>query len=456
MKKKTFNLTEGNVFLVLLMFVLPILLGSLIQQLYVTADAVIVGRFNGKGGLAAIDSVHTLFKFPLNFMNGLAAGATILISRFYGAKDRESLHCSIRTAYTVAVILGVICSAAGVLMTPFFLDIMAVPRDIYEQTAAYTQVYFSGIWAMILYNMTSGILRALGDSKRPLYVLVLCSAINIAGDLLLVGVFRLGVRGAAAATVFSQIVSAAYTMRLLAGIEREGGQKKIWHIHFCKEHMQSMIKTGFPLAMQAVLFPIANSIVQASVNSMGTDQIAAWGICDKLDMLIWLAADAMSPALTTYTAQNVGAGKPGRVKKGVLAGAGMSAACVAMISAVLFFGTGTMGRWFIPAEDAREVIPLSVHYMKIMAPFFVFYALAEAFSGACCSMGDTVKPMLITLLGTCLLRVAGILAVLPRYGSMECIVWIYVASWIVTGVIFSGMFYIRGRSLKGDIHADGP
>lgn len=448
MKKKTLDLTKGNIFFALLMFVLPILLGSLIQQLYITADAVIVGQFNGKSGLAAIDSVHTLFKFPLNFMNGLAAGATIMISRYYGAKDRESLHCSIRTAYTVAVVLGILCSIAGVFMTPFFLDIMAVPGDIYAQTAAYTRVYFSGIWAMVLYNMASGILRALGDSRRPLYVLILCSALNIAGDLLLVGVFRLGVSGAAAATVLSQIVSVIYTMWLLAGIEREGGQKKIWHIHFCKEHMLSMIKTGFPLALQAILFPIANSIVQASVNSMGTDQIAAWGICEKLDMLIWLIADAMSPALTTYTAQNVGAQKADRVKRGVLVGAGMSAACVAVISVILFFGTGTMGYWFISAEDAGAVVPLSVQYMKIMAPFFVFYALAEAFSGACCSMGDTVKPMFITLFCTCLLRVIGILAILPGYGSMECIVWIYIASWVATGVVFTILFFIRGRGLK--------
>ncbi len=447
MKKKTLDLTEGNVFPVLLWFVLPILFGSLIQQLYVTADAVIVGQFNGKGGLAAIDSVHTLFKFPLNFMNGLAAGATILISRYYGARDRESLHCSIRTAYTVAVVLGLVCSAAGVWLTPFFLDVMAVPAEICEQTAAYTRIYFGGIWAMILYNMASGILRALGDSRRPLYVLALCSALNIAGDLLLVGLFRLGVRGAAAATVFSQIVSAAYTLWLLAGIEREGGQKRIWHMHFCGEHMLSMVKTGFPLALQAVLFPIANSIVQASVNGMGTDQIAAWGICDKLDMLIWLAADAMAPALTTYTAQNVGAGKAERVKRGVLAGAGMSAACVAVISVILFFGTGTMGHWFISGEDGAAVVPLSVRYMKMMAPFFVFYALAEAFSGACCSMGDTVKPMIVTLACTCLLRVAGILFILPGYGSMECIVWIYIASWIVTGGAFTALFYVRGRRL---------
>ena len=206
LKKKTLDLTEGNIFSALVLFVLPILLGSLIQQLYIAADAVIVGQFNGKSGLAAIDSVHTLFKFPLNFMSGLSAGATILISGYYGAKDREGLHCSIRTAYTVAVVLGAVCSLAGVFLTPWLLDIMAVPKDIYAQTAVYTRIYFGGIWAMVLYNMASGILRALGDSRRPLYVLILCSFLNIAGDLLLVCVFRFGVAGAAAATVFEQIV----------------------------------------------------------------------------------------------------------------------------------------------------------------------------------------------------------------------------------------------------------
>lgn len=454
MKKKTLDLTQGNIFLALFLFVAPIILGSLIQQLYVTADAVIVGQFNGKSGLAAIDSVHTLFKFPLNFMNGLAAGATILISRYYGAKDGEGLHCSIRTAYTIAIVLGVVCSVAGVFLTPWFLDIMAVPEDIYAQTAAYTRVYFGGIWAMVLFNMASGILRALGDSKRPLYVLILCSALNIAGDLLLVGGFRLGVSGAAAATVLAQILSVVYTMWLLAGIEREAGQNKIWHMHFCKEHMTYMVQTGFPLALQAILFPVANSIVQASVNSMGTDQIAAWGICDKLDMLIWLIADAMSPALTTYTAQNMGAQKPGRVKRGVLVGTAMSAVCVAVISVILSFGTGTMGHWFVSAEDAGTVVPLSIRYMKLMAPFFVFYAFAESFSGACCSMGDTVKPMFITMLCTCLLRVICILTILPGHRSMECIVWIYIASWVATGAAFAILFYIRGRGLKEAVYKE--
>ena len=213
MEKHT--LTKGNVSKGILLFVLPIIAGSLIQQLYVTIDAVVVGQFTGKLGLAAIDSVHTLFKFPLNFMNGLATGATILISGHCGSGDKRQMHCSIRTACTVAVILGVVCSVGGVILTPWMLQIMSVPDEVYGRAFVYTTIYFGGIWSMILYNMTAGILRAYGDSKRPLYVLVCCAVINIFGDLLLVGVLNMGVAGAALATVFSQIVSVVVIFSML-------------------------------------------------------------------------------------------------------------------------------------------------------------------------------------------------------------------------------------------------
>lgn len=445
--KKHLDLTQGNISRALTAFVLPIILGSLIQQLYTTADAVIVGQFAGKAGLAAIDSVHTLFKFPINFMNGLAAGATILISGCYGAKDEEGLRCCVLTANTMALVLGVVCAIAGVILTPWLLRIMAVPEDIYPQTLAYCRIYFGGIWAMILYNMMAGILRAFGDSRRPLYVLILSSLLNIGGDFLLVGVFHLGAQGAAAATVFAQAVSVVCTRRMLAKLEHIQGSKPVGHLHFCAEHMSAMIKIGFPLALQSILFPIANSIVQASVNSMGTDSIAAWGICDKMDMLIWLIADAMSPALTTYTAQNIGAGRLERVRKGVLLGTAMSAGAVCLISLVLYLGTGFFGSWFVSPADGPAVIPLVVCYTRMMAPFFVFYALAEAFSGACCGMGDTLTPMVTTLFTVCLLRIAGIALVLPRYSSMECIVGIYIASWISAGLAFAVMYAGKQKKL---------
>lgn len=444
-EKKSSSLIEGNIGKAILLFVLPLIAGSLIQQLYVTVDAIIVGRFAGKVGLAAIDSINTLFKFPINFMNGLAAGATIIISRYFGAKATEHLHRSIRTAITIAFVLGIISSFGGVLFTPQLLKLMRVPADIYRDTLTYCTIYFGGLWSLILYNMAAGILRAFGDSKRPLYVLLVSSCMNILGDLLLVGVLHLGVGGAAAATVAAQIVSVILTFLFLAREEHLRGKVHVWHLHFGREHMVMMIRTGFPLALQSMLFPVSNSIVQASVNTMGTDSIAAWSICDKLSMLIWLLADSMGPAMTTYVAQNLGAEQTERVKKGAFIGTGISVCAVGAVSLFLFFFSGWVGPWFIDKKDAELLIPLVVKYMQMMAPFYLFYAIAEALSGASCGLGETVAPMITTFLSICLLRVCSIWVILPKFETMECIIWIYIASWIVAGLSFIGLFWYKSR-----------
>ena len=205
--KRNESLISGPIGSALLAFVVPLMLSSLVQQLYVTADAVIVGRIAGKTALAAIDSVHTLFRFPINFMNGLAAGATILISRHFGAENRDGVRSCMLSAGALAVVLGILCAVGGVLLTPVLLQFMQVPEDIYAQTLEYTRIYFGGIWAMILYNMASGVLRAFGNSKSPLYILLVSSIINIVGDILLVGGLGMGTAGAAIATVFAQMVS---------------------------------------------------------------------------------------------------------------------------------------------------------------------------------------------------------------------------------------------------------
>ncbi len=443
---KANSLTSGSITTAILAFILPMMLGSLIQQLYTMTDSVIVGQFTGKNGLAAINSVATLFKFPLNFMNGLAAGATILISRAFGANVREDLRHSVHAALALALILGVVFTAAGVLAAPWLMRLMSIPAEIWDATRVYCTVYFSGLWAMVLYNMTAGILRALGDSRRPLYVLILCCAVNVVGDLLLVGVFHMGVGGAAAATVAAQIVSACAVL-LLLNRSLDGALLPKRGMRFPTSRLGDMVRKGLPLGVQSILFPVANSIIQASVNTMGTDAIAAWGICDKLDLLIWLVADSMSPALTTYIAQNVGAGRYDRVKKGAVIGTLLSAGTVAVISAALYFGAGFFGGWFISAEDAPGILPLVVRYTALMCPFFFCYSFAEGFSGACCGMGNTLVPMITTLTTICLLRVLSIWFILPRYGTMECIVWIYIASWIAAGVAFTVMFALRARRL---------
>ena len=446
LSKTKASLTTGKIGTAILAFILPMMLGSLIQQLYTMTDSVVVGQFTGKIGLAAINAVATLFKFPLNFMNGLASGATILISNAYGAKDQRDLRHAIHSALAVAVVLGVIFTVGGVLLTPWLMGVMSIPEDILAPTATYCRIFFGGLWSMVLYNMTAGVLRAMGDTRRPLYVLVLCCVVNIAGDLLLVGVFHMGVAGAAWATVAAQIISAAAVLFLLHR-SLEGGLFCEGWLHVPKEKLAAMMKKGFPLAIQSILFPIANSIIQASVNTMGTDAIAAWGIVGKLDLLIWLVADSMSPALTTYAAQNIGARQWGRVKKGAVMGTLMSAGTVAFISLILYIGAGTFAGWFISGEGAEAVILLAVRYLCMMCPFYFFYSFAEGFTGACCGMGDTVKPMIVSLTTICLLRVLSIWFILPKFGTMECIVWIYIASWIAAGMAFTVMFAIRSRKL---------
>lgn len=443
-KTKTLDLSQGKIWKVLILFILPILGGSIIQQLYTTVDAIIVGRFAGKVGLAAIDSVYTLFKFPINFMNGLAAGATIVISRLFGSKDDRDLDHAIRTAFSIAILLGIVCSLAGALLAPQLLSIMSVPEDIYSQTLLYCRIYFGGLWTMTLYNMLAGILRAFGNSKSPFYILIISCLINIVGDLLLVGVFHTGVAGAAAATILAQLVSAILAIQSLK--KTCCGQVKI-HLTLGFGHMRQMLKIGIPLALQSILFPIANSIIHAHVNMQGTDVIAAWAVCGKLDMFIWLIADSMSPALSTYVSQNLGAGRPDRVRKGTLLGAALSAGAIALICVFLYTIPGPLGKLFVTQADQPTIIPMVIHFARMMAPFYIFYSFAESFSGSCCGMGNTVQPMIVTLLCTCGLRVLSIFIIYPLFATMECIVWIYIASWIVTGLTFIGMFAFKIRRI---------
>ncbi len=449
-KKKAVNLLEGSISRGILFFVMPIILGTLIQQLYVTTDAVIVGQFTGKEGLASIDAVSALFKFPLNFTNGLTAGAAIHISHHFGSGDEKRINRSVQAAFAAAAVIGLVCSAAGVCFSRQLLYVMDVPEDIFRETLTYTRIYFGGIWSMILYNMAAGILRAFGDSKSPLYVLVLCSICNIAGDYLLVAVFRFGVGGAAAATVVSQIISLICTWILLNRSMNGNLQLSRRSVQVELGDLKTLLATGLPLALQSMLFPLANSIVQVSVNSLGSDTIAAWGVRNKLDMFIWLAADSMGPALTTYVAQNLGAGQDHRVKKGVLTGTVMSVGVVAVISVVLYLGAGAMGGLFVSGTDAEMLIPLVIKYMQMMAPFYIFYAVAEALSGACCGMGNTVIPMAAPLLTICLLRIAGIWLVQPRYESMECVIWIYIVSWVAAGLTFIVMYFLQAEKRFGD------
>lgn len=442
------DLTEGKVWLVLTMFVLPIIAGSIIQQMYTTVDSIIVGKFVGKSGLASINSVNTLFKFPLNFMGGLSGGTTIIISRYFGSKNDEELGKSVRTALTMSILMGGIFSIIGVVLSPWMLQVMKVPTDIFDLTLSYVRVYFAGIFATVMYNNAAGILRAYGDSSTPLYILIICAIFNIAADFLFVGVLHWSVAGAAYATILAQIISAILA---LITIEKESpgiAGKRFIRPELSITHAISMVTLGLPLGIKSILFPIANSIVASAVNGRGTDVIAAWGVCGTLDLLIWLIADSMGSAQSTFVAQNLGAGKKRRAYNGSMIGAALTVVPVVVVSLALYFASGALGHLFVPESDAPAVIPLIIEYMQLMCPFYLFYGLYAAFSGAICGAGQTLIPTVLTLTFTCLLRVLGIFLVLPSFESMECIIWIYIASWIVTGTVFTCMFQALYRKWK--------
>ncbi len=445
-KKNEHNLTKGNILQGILLFSLPILFGSLIQQLYVTADAIIVGQFTGKAGLAAIDSVHTLFRFPINFMNGLCVGSNILISRYMGAKDQKLLQRCTEGAIFLGLLIGILSSVAGYLLAPAFMKWMEIPAEILPSTLSYTRIYFAGLFGIILYNICASVLRAIGDSRLPFYVLVFCAMLNILLDLLLVRVWQLGVSGAALATIFSQFLSALFLIYALIS------QKlfRLQDLGFRQVDVSSMreiLRLGFPPAVQSILFPLSNSIVQASINHMGTNVIAAWGVNEKLNIVIWLIADSMGPVIATFVAQNQGAGYTERVQKGIRTGVLLSLSCVFAFGIVFYFGIPFLASWFIPAPERPAVLPLSIRYMKILAPFFVFYALGEALSGAIQGLGDTLRPMLVTFISICLLRILAIWFVLPVFSNMDCIVWIYAASWIVCGISYLVLWFLQRKEL---------
>jgi putative MATE family efflux protein len=440
---KQYDLTEGNILKKLTLFFLPILAGSLFQQLYTTVDAIIVGQCAGKDALAAIDAIYSLTKLPVNFFVGLSTGATIIISQYLGAKDSEKLSMAAHTAVAFAFAGGLLLSIAGVLLSPVCLRLLKVPAEIYSYALSYARIYFAGMAVSMTYNIGAGILRAVGNSKTPFYILIAASTANVLLDLLFVGVFRWHTAGAAFATVLSQLLSAVL---VIAALVKTDLPCRILckNIRFHKPIAQKIFLLGLPVGAQSSVYPISNMMIQSNINSFGTNAIAAWAICGKLDFLIWLIVDSFASAIATFVAQNFGARLYDRAKNGTLVCLGISLVCVCAISAALYFFCGPLGRLFIRDD---EVITLSIYLMRFLAPFYFMYIGGEILSGAIRGMGETFKPMVLTLLGTCACRVAWVLFVVPLQPTLKMVIWSYPVSWIVTSLSFI-VFYQFQKTKK--------
>lgn len=453
--KKTMSsdFTSGNIWQKMLLFVLPILAGNLLQQLYTTVDAIVIGQYTGKEGLSAIDAVYGLLRLPVVFFVGLSTGATLLISRYFGAKDGERQRRATHTAVLFALAGGVLLSLAGMVSAPLMLRRLAVPAELYSSSLQYVQIYFAGFLFLMTYNIGAGILRAVGNSKAPFYILVFSSLLNILLDLLFVAVFRWNIAGAAGATLLSQLVSSVGVLVMLARSDTES-RLRAGELRADREALGSMLRLGIPIALQGSLYPIANMIVQASINATGMDNIAAWALCGKLDFLIWVSLDSMSAAVATFASQNYGSKNAERIRRGTGIGLGMTAGVVLFLSAILYFFTGSLGKFFLPPKD-YGVLPIAVRIMWMAAPFYVCCAFGDVLSGSIRGTGDSIAPMAAALFTICGARIFWVWVVVPMNPSFLRIILGYPATWALHGAVTTLLYLRHRRKLRRALAVPG-
>ena len=438
------QITEGIIWKQLLFFFFPILFGTFFQQLYNTTDAVIVGKFVGKEALAAVGGpAATLINLLIGFFTGLSSGATVIISQYYGAGKKEDVNRTVHTAIALSVAGGIIIMLLGFLFSGAALRLMHTPEDILMPSVVYMRIYFLGVIPSLIYNMGSGILRAVGDSKRPLYFLILSCIANIVLDILFVTVLKMGVTGVAVATALSQVISALMVMTTLMRTE-DSYRLYIREIRFHPILLHNIIRIGLPAGMQATMYSVSNLIVQSSINSFGTDTIAAWTAYGKVDGIFWMIMGAYGVAITTFVGQNFGAGKYDRIKKSVRICLGMAGFTSLLLSAVVLLG----GRVFFSMfTDDANVVSMGLGLMRVISPTYVTYICIEILGGTTRGCGDAVFPMLMTCVGICILRVAWVLAAVPLRPEVSTVAFSYPLTWSVTSALFI-IYYLKGNWLK--------
>ena len=442
------QITEGVIWKQLLLFFFPILFGTFFQQLYNTVDAIIVGRFVGKEGLAAVGgSAAMIINLLVGFFIGLSSGATVIISRFYGARQQAKVSQAVHTAVAFSIAGGLVIMAVGLITAPAALRAMGTPEETMADSILYLRIYFLGLIGNLLYNMGAGILRAIGDSKRPLYFLIVGCMTNIVLDVVLVLFFHMGVAGAAWATILSQLAAAVLVIATL--LKTDDMYRLNWReVRIHPDMLLRIIQIGLPAGLQSVMYSASNIIIQSSVNALGTNVVAAWTAYGKIDVIYWTIINAFGISITTFVGQNFGAGKLDRVYKGIRVCLGISAGATIFLSLLLYqFGQYI---YLLFTTDA-EVIAKGVEILHFLVPTLITYVCIEILSGALRGIGDCWIPMIMTALGVCLLRVVWIVVAVPLYPDIKTICFSYPLTWTVTSILFLVYFkwFSKIRKMKG-------
>lgn len=440
-RTKKLDMTKGNITFQLLQFFFPILLGTFFQQLYNTADAVIVGQNVGKIGLAAVGgTTSTLINLFIGIFVGLSSGFSVIISQHYGAKNNKLVSSCVHTAIAFSLIVGIVVSIFGAIFSKFMLANMNVPENMMQMALPYLQIYFLGLAPNLIYNMGAGLLRAVGDSKTPLIFLVISCFVNIVLDIVLIQYMDMGVTGAAIATVASQIVSAILVIIVLC--RRDDALKlRLNSLHINFYELKKMVSIGTAAAMQSAMYTIANILIQASINSLGTDTIAAFTAYGKIDTLFFMTIQSLGISVTTFTGQNYGYGNKERVKKGIIYGMILSVIVTGIVMLLLKLFGRSIYTLFTQDEN---VLNIGTQMLNFMVVAFPAYIIIEIFSGSLRGIGDSWIPMIITASGVCILRIVWILTIVPKYPNIYTILWAYPISWVTTSILF--LIYMFGFS----------
>lgn len=421
-------MTEGVIWKEILLFSIPLLLGNLFQQLYNAVDSVVVGNYIGAQALAAVGSSAPVINLLVSFFMGLAVGAGVIISRYFGARKKEELHIAVHTSLALTFAAGLVMTLIGVLISPYVLQWVGTPSDVMESSVLYLRIYFLGILSVMVYNMGSGILRAVGDSRNPLYFLIVSSVTNIILDMLFVIVFHMGIAGVGWATLIAQTISAVLTMLLLMRTKEEY-QVKLKHIRFHKHMLYEIVRLGLPSGMQNAIVSFSNVIVQSNINAFGSLAMAGCGSYTKIDGFAILPVMSYSMALTTFTGQNMGAKKYDRVKQGAKTGILMSVITIVCISALLLMlGPNVLA---IFSSDPT-VINYGLYMMHVLAPGYIFLAISHAFNGIIRGAGITTVPMIVMVTCWCGLRMAWILTSVPLFHDIGVVFMGWPLTWIAS------------------------
>lgn len=426
------DMTEGNIYAQMTSFALPILLSQVFQQLYNTADSLIVGRFLGTDALAAVSSSGTLIFLLISFFNGTAMGAGVVISRYFGERNENNVSRAIHTNIAFGLVSGVLLTIVGVAFTPTFLVWMKTDPDVLPEAIEYFRYFFLGATALVMYNICRGIMNALGDSKRPLWYLIFSSVLNVILDLLFIGVFRWGVWSAALATVISQIASVVLCMAYLF---KKGNifTVEIKKLRFHKDMLIEIIRYGLPSGVQNSVIAFANVIVQTQINSFGKFATAAYGTHAKIEGFAFLPMTSFNMATSTFISQNLGAKQYDRARKGARFGILAGVILAEIIGVIIYFTAPYLIGMF---DSNPEVIRLGVQQARTVSLFFCLLAFSHAVAAVCRGAGKAFVPMFVMLSIWCGIRILYIQLIMTFVGEIQYIYWAYPITWALSSIVY--------------------